>query len=138
MSWYCFTIAHQVNLSELEKEGYKPWIQSLLLNATFSNNLKQLLDRLVESPLAKGLYSVHAVGLFLCYVSSCAHSLSRVRLFATPWTVALLAPLFMALPRQEYWSGLPFPIPGDLPDPGTKPKSLAYHCPTWEALLDYF
>lgn len=61
MSWYCFTIVHQVNLSELEK-GYKPWIQSLLLNATFSNNLKQLLDRLVESPLAKGLYSVHAVG----------------------------------------------------------------------------
>ena len=84
MSRYCFTTAHQVNLSELEKEGYKPWIQSLLLNATFSNNLKQLLDRLVESPLAKGLYSVHAVGLFLCCVSSCAHSLSRVQLFVTP------------------------------------------------------
>lgn len=75
MSRYCFTIAHQVNLSELEKEGYKPWIQYLLLNATF---LKQLLDRLIESHLAKGLYSVHAVGLFLCCVSSCAHSLSCV------------------------------------------------------------
>ena len=44
--------------------------------------------------------------------------LSRVRLFATPWTVARQAPLSMGLSRQEYWSGLPFPPPGDLPDPG--------------------
>ena len=39
----------------------------------------------------------------------CAESLSRVRLFATPWTVARQAPLSMGSPRQEYWSGLPFP-----------------------------
>ena len=45
-------------------------------------------------------------------------SLSRVRLFATPWTVAYQAPLSMGFSRQEYWSGLPFPSPGDLPDPG--------------------
>ena len=38
--------------------------------------------------------------------------------FATPWTVAYQAPLFMRFPRQENWSGLPFPPPGDLPDPG--------------------
>ena len=43
-------------------------------------------------------------------------SLSRVRLFATPWTVAYQAPLSMVFSRQEYWSGLPFPSPGDLPD----------------------
>ena len=42
---------------------------------------------------------------------------------ATPWTVALQAPLCMGFPRQEYWSGLPFPFPGDLPNPGFKPVS---------------
>ena len=46
-------------------------------------------------------------------------SLSRVRLFATPWTVAYQAPLSMGFSRQECWSGLPFPSPGDLPDPGS-------------------
>ena len=50
--------------------------------------------------------------------------LSHLRLFATPWTVALQAPPSMGFPRQEYWSGLPFPIPGDLPKPGIKPASL--------------
>ena len=50
-------------------------------------------------------------------------SLSRVRLFATPWTVAHQAPLSMGFSRQEYWSGLPFPSPGDLPDPGIEPRS---------------
>jgi len=44
--------------------------------------------------------------------------LSRVRLFATPWTVAYQAPLSMEFSRQEYWSWLPFPSPGDLLDPG--------------------
>ena len=44
--------------------------------------------------------------------------------FATPWNVAHQAPLPMGFPRQEYWSGLPLPFPGGLPDPGIKPKSL--------------
>ena len=52
-------------------------------------------------------------------------SLSHVRLFATPWTVAHQAPLSMGFSRQEYWSGLPFPSPGDLPDPGIEPRSPA-------------
>ena len=43
----------------------------------------------------------------------------------TPWTAACQAPLSMGLSRQEYWSGLPFPSPGDLPDPGIKASSLA-------------
>ena len=43
---------------------------------------------------------------------------SHVQLFAAPWTVAYHAPLPMAFSRQEYWNGLPFPFPGDLPDPG--------------------
>ena len=51
--------------------------------------------------------------------------LSRIRFFATPWTVACQAPLSMGFPRQEYWSGLLFPSPGDLPDPGIEPRSPA-------------
>ena len=51
--------------------------------------------------------------------------LSRVRLFATPWTVAYQAPPSMGFSRQECWSGLPFPFPGDLPDPGIEPRSPA-------------
>jgi len=43
----------------------------------------------------------------------------------TPWTVACQAPLSIGFSRQEYWSGLPFPSPGDLPHPGIKPGSLA-------------
>ena len=52
-------------------------------------------------------------------------SLSCVRLFATPWTVAHQAPPSMGFSRQEYWSGLPFPSPGDLPNPGIEPRSCA-------------
>ena len=55
-------------------------------------------------------------------------SLSRVRLFATPWTVTYQAPPSMGFSRQEYWSGLPFPSPGDLPDPGIEPG-----CPALQA-----
>ena len=50
-------------------------------------------------------------------------SFSRVRLFATPWTVAYQAPPSMGFSRQECWSRLPFPSPGDLPDPGIEPGS---------------
>ena len=52
-------------------------------------------------------------------------SFSRVQLFATPWTVAHEALPSMGFSRQEYWSGLPFPSPGNLPDPGNEPRSPA-------------
>ena len=52
-------------------------------------------------------------------------SLSRVPLFATPWTVAYQAPPSMGFSRQEYWSGVPFPSAGGLPNPGIKPGSPA-------------
>ena len=64
-----------------------------------------------------------------------------VRLFATSWIIACQAPLSMEFSRQEYWSGLPFPTLGNLPDPGIELVSLAspaladgyfYHCVTWE------
>ena len=51
--------------------------------------------------------------------------LSCIGLFATPWTVVHQTPLFMEFPRQEFWSELPFPSPGDLPDSGIKPMSPA-------------
>ena len=59
----------------------------------------------------------------LVYVCMC--TLSGVHLCAAPLTVACQAPLFMKFPRQEYWGGLPFPTPGDPPDPGIEPASLA-------------
>ena len=52
--------------------------------------------------------------------------LSRVQLFVTPWTVAYQVPPSMGFSRQEYWSGLPFPSPGDLPDPGIEPGSPSF------------
>ena len=55
----------------------------------------------------------------------CAQSLSRVWLFATPWTVACQVPLSVEFSRQEYWRGLPLPSPGNLPDPGIETMSLA-------------
>ena len=54
---------------------------------------------------------------------SSVQSLSHVRLFVTPWTVARQAPLSMGFSRQEYWSELPFPSPGDLLNSGTEPRS---------------
>ena len=52
-------------------------------------------------------------------------SLSHVRLFTTPWTVTYQAPLSMGFSRQQHWSGLPFPSPADLPNPGIEPRSPA-------------
>ena len=63
------------------------------------------------------IYTLHAT----CLLSRFSH----VRLFATPWTVARQAPLSMGFFRQEYWSGLPCPPPGDLPHPGIEPVSLS-------------
>ena len=88
--------------------------------------------------------SLSFVSVLGCTGLLCAQSLSRVRLFVTPWTVACQAPLSMGFPRQEYWSGLPFPPPGDLPDTGVEPAShvscascigrqILYHCTLWEA-----
>ena len=59
-------------------------------------------------------------------VCICAQLLSPVQLFETPWTVACQAPLSMEFSRQEYWSGLQFPSPGGLPNPGTEPRSLVF------------
>ena len=61
----------------------------------------------------------------VCLVGDHVKSLSRVRLFAIPCTVTYQASLSVGFYRQEYWSGLPFPSPEDLPDPGIEPGSPA-------------
>ena len=76
-------------------------------------------------------------------LSSCVPR--HVQLFATPWIVVHLAPLSMGYPRQEHWNRLPFPSPGNLPDPRIEFTSIScvscicrkilHHCATWEALL---
>ena len=65
------------------------------------------------------LFSIVAVPVYILTNSACV--LSRIRLSVTLWTVARQAPLSMGFLRQEYWRGLPFPPPGDLPDPGIEP-----------------
>ena len=84
---------------------------------------------------------------YIVYVYVYMHAVScfsRVQLFATQWAVACQAPLSMGFSKQEYWSRLPCPPPGDLSDPGIKPTSLTSPawagrffttCTTWEALL---
>ena len=66
----------------------------------------------------------------MMYKVSEVKSLSRVRLFATLWTVAYQTPLSMGFSRQECCSGLPFPSPGDLPHPGIEPRSAALQADT--------
>ena len=82
--------------------------------------------------LSKQLSKIHAKAKWtvkvIWYVSGSPRpemlkSLSRIRLFATPLTVAYQAPLSMGFSRQEHWSGLPFSSPGDLPNPGIEPRS---------------
>ena len=84
--------------------------------------------------LWSGLVTLHFMEYFIhqfvffggTYISKCACKvklLSHVRLFVTPCTVACHAPPSLEFSRQGYWSGLPFPSPGDLPNPGIKPGS---------------
>ena len=63
--------------------------------------------------------------------------ISCVRLFATPWAVAYQAPLSMGFSRQEYWSGLPFSSPGDLPDPVIEPGSPSENTISWQNNIIY-
>ena len=75
----------------------------------------------------RGTKIPHAAGQPSCspQLLSPQQSLSHVRLIVTPWTVACQASPPMGFSRQEHWSGLPLPSPGDLPNPGTEPGSPA-------------
>ena len=69
--------------------------------------------------------TLYPATLLISYIEKKVKLLSCVRFFATPWTVAYQAPLSMGFSRQEYWSGLPFPSPGALNNPGIEPGSPA-------------
>ena len=76
-----------------------------------------------ESETTEWLIHTHT---FFAFKKVKVKLLNRVRFFATPRTVAYQDPLSMGFSRQEYWSGLPLPSPGDLPYPGIKSRSLAF------------
>ena len=70
-------------------------------------------------------HKLHSTVIFPGLYTSCVCVLSRVQLFAIPWTVTHQGSLSMGFSRQEYWNKLPFHSPGDLPRPGIEPRSLA-------------
>ena len=97
--------------------------------SVYSENLLLMKDLCIgmyycvstKSSLAVTLERVHMIPIFLCIVQLLTH----VQLFTTPRTIAHQAPLSVGFLRHEYWSGLPFPPPGDLPDPGIERRSPA-------------
>ena len=92
--------------------------------------LHSKLDALAELALKFHVRFEVSWTLLFCPLKVKVKSLSRIRLFATPWTIAHQALPSMGFSRQEYWSGLPFPSPGDLPDSGIKPGSPALQADT--------
>ena len=79
--------------------------------------------QLFETPKDCSQPGVYYITYYIMKVK--VKSLSRVRLFVTPWTVTYQGPWSRGFSRQKYWSGLPFPSPGDLPKPGIEPGSPA-------------
>ena len=83
-----------------------------------------IVHRLITDKTKSGYKNIReSLNKNLDKVKVTVKSLSRVRLYVTPWTVAYQAPLSMGFSRQEYWSGLPFSSPRDLPDPGIETGS---------------
>ena len=99
-------LLHSLSLSPSEHTHSGPVTASLVPGLTPS-----------ENPVCRS--NLHS--LLICMPISCIHAqlLSQIPLFATPWAIAHQAPLSMGFPRQEYWSGLPFPTPRDLPEQST-------------------
>ena len=88
---------------------------------------KHCVMRVLQIPLSNSSFNDVTLHLEISHSSRIytivVSLLTWVQLFATPWTVARQALLSMGFPRQEHWSGLPFPSPGDLLDPGIEPVS---------------
>ena len=97
-------------LKKLAKLAYKGW---------------QLWKKKLTEPWSQTFGDLIQVLLLNNHMKVKVKLLSCVQLFVTPWTVAYQAPLSMGFSRQVYWSGLPFPSPGDLPNPGIEPRSPA-------------
>ena len=99
-----------------------PWIRKWQPTPVFlpgqSHGWRSLVGSMVSQRVEHDWTTEHTLTLpTYPWVSEWVKLLSHVRLFATPWTVAPQAPLSMGFSRQEYWSGLPFPSPGDLTYP---------------------
>ena len=106
-------------------------VLSFIIRGTHDINLaRQLCPNLkICKRLFSSFFNAHITFkvTIQCYFACCvcAQSLSCVQLFGTPWTAGHQAPLPMEFSRQEYWSGLPFVPPGNVPDPGIEPVSPA-------------
>ena len=103
-------------------EGLSPSVTILFLPPRIRKMEREGADHAARGPssLYVPLLNAHWIAWLIK-----VKSLSRVWLFVTPWTVAYQAPPSMGFSRQEYWSALPFPSPGDLLDPGIEPRSPA-------------
>ena len=120
-----------LNSAVWEDWGLSAWIsqeKQIFLNSKLQSKLLLLFF----FKLGWTSSHTHSVFLFLFFsvIKVKVKSLSHVWLFATPWTVACQAPLSMGFSRQEYWSRLPFPSPGNLSNPGIEPRSSALQADT--------
>ena len=102
------------------------WSQIPAVPPLEAYTIRRVVFWLNEGPWSEHYSSVAQSWLFMIIsCCCCCQVLSCVQFFATPWTVTHQTPLSMEFPSQKYWSGLPFPSPGTLPDPGIKPRSPA-------------
>ena len=101
--------------------GFKIFVWTRMLFTELKNWTKDLKRRFSKEDFK--ITQKHTRRCSASLVTKWVKSLSRVRLFATPWAVAYQAPPSVGFSRQECWSGLPFPSPGDLLDPGIEPGS---------------
>ena len=92
----------------------------------------KILEAISQEPQLSIMSNFLLISIALASSSLLAKSCPTL---ATPWTVAHQAPLFMGFSRQKYWSGLPFPSPGDLPNPGIEPGSPALQADSLPAEL---
>ena len=125
MLWFSGYKAHGILVPWPGVEPTLPAMEGEV-STTGSPGKSFLFSHSLSSPLSLWLY----LSLSLKN-TQCAYMLSyfsHVRLFATPWTAARQAPLSIGFSRQEYWSGVPCPPPGNLPDPGIKPASFYVSC----------
>ena len=130
--WLCIICRIKFSLRSLEfkdpvRRTHLPQYLSVNSGILLSGEARQTASTglLAAFPCTFCSFSHSPVYWDLIPLCVCVRVLSIVQLFATPWTVAHQAPLSMGFSRQEHWSGLPFPPPGDLPDSGIKPASPA-------------
>ena len=118
-SWGCYASGQNPLGSERLQPGERSFNSTALHHLEQAVQIQSVLEKSDLNPLCWG-FPVGSDGK-----ESEVKSFSPVLLFATPWTVAYQASPSMGFSRQECWNGLPFPSPGDLPDPGIKPGSPA-------------